>query len=109
MLDTFTVPCDAGDFNTTAGDRPDPGEFLTEARMKNLAERFAKTAERHNAPARQSVPRRTRRAPPPASPFRLNLYVTAFNPFTATRYGPDQARLPASRGTMMEAVQGDCS
>ena len=39
----------------------------------------------------------------------LNLHVTAFNPSTATRYGPDHARFPASRRTMMKALQGDCS
>ena len=78
MLDTLTSHRDPDDFNTVPGGWPYPGGFLPEARtgareaaarMKDLAERFAEPAERHHAPARQSVPRRTRRAPPSASPF----------------------------------------
>ena len=50
MLDTLTVPRGEDDFNTVAGNRPEPGGFLPEARtgareaaahMKDLAERFA--------------------------------------------------------------------
>ena len=50
MLDTLTAQRGEDDFNTVAGNRPDPGEFLPEARtgaheaaahMKDLAERFA--------------------------------------------------------------------
>ena len=78
MLKTLTSHRGAGDFNTVPGGWPDPDGFLPEARtgareaaasMKDLAERFA---ELRNAIMRLSgnpSSRRTRRAPPSASPF----------------------------------------
>ena len=82
MLDTLPSHSDPDDFNTVPGAWPDPGGFLPEARtgareaaarMKDLAERFA---ELRNAIMRlpgNPVPRRPRRAPPPASPSGTHL------------------------------------
>ena len=78
MFDTLTPRSTTGDFETMPGARPDPGGFLPEAPDRYTRSRSShegsggtirRVAERHHAPARQSVSRRPRRAPPPASPF----------------------------------------
>ena len=78
--------------------------------QREAASRFGIARETVRKMLRHSEPPGYRRRQPPKRPKLAPFnHVTAFNPSTATRYGPDHARLPSSRGTMMEALQGDCS